>query len=225
MQTDVRTVRAPEESARAFVYRVLSTYIREMFLHPGEKLAETDVAAELQVSRTPVHDTFSRLEREKMLRPVPRGAVVPPLNVDMIRQTVWMHRTVCQALLGELYNHRPTTLEPLEHCVAAEYEALQGGAIVKMARLHLEFHRTLYTLAGREPVMDAMERNSGDLYRLLRMLESPDLWKYVADQHSAIVQGLAVRDYELAAHALEAEFDLVEPLLEECRYQQPYFFE
>ena len=67
MQTDVRSVRAPEESARAFVYRVLSTYIKEMFLHPGEKLAETDVAAELQVSRTPVHDTFSRLEREEVV--------------------------------------------------------------------------------------------------------------------------------------------------------------
>lgn len=225
MQTDVRSVRAPEESARAFVYRVLSTYIKEMFLHPGEKLAETDVAAELQVSRTPVHDTFSRLEREKMLRPVPRGAVVPPLNTDMIRQTVWMHRTVSAAVLGELYNHRPATLEPLEHCVAAEYEALQGGAIVKMARLHLEFHRALYVLAGREPVMEAMERNSGDLYRLLRMLESPDLWRYVADQHSAIVQGLAMRDFDAAAKALEAEFDLVEPLLEECSYQQPYFFE
>ena len=204
MQTDVRSVRAPEESARAFVYRVLSTYIKEMFLHPGEKLAETDVAAELQVSRTPVHDTFSRLEREKMLRPVPRGAVVPPLNTDMIR---------------------PTTLEPLEHCVAAELEALQGGAIIKMARLHLEFHRTLYSLAGREPVMDVLERNSGDLYRLLRMMESADLWRYVAEQHSTIVQGLAMRDYEMAAHALEAEFDLMKPLLEECRYQRPYFFE
>ena len=225
MQTDIRTVRASEESARAFVYRVLSTYIREMFLHPGEKLAETDVAAELQVSRTPVHDTFSRLEREKMLRPVPRGAVVPPLSADTIRQTVWMHRTVCQAVLGELYNHRPATLEPLVRCVAAELEALQGGAIVKMARLQLEFHRTLYTLAGREPVMEAMERNSADLYRLLRMLENADLWRYVADQHSAIVQGLAMRDYELAARALEAEHDLMEPLLEECRYRQPYFFE
>ena len=211
MQTDVRSVRAPEESARAFVYRVLSTYIKEMFLHPGEKLAETDVAAELQVSRTPVHDTFSRLEREKMLRPVPRGAVVPPLNTDMIRQTVWMHRT--------------TTLEPLEHCVAAELEALQSGTIIKMARLHLEFHRTLYSLAGREPVMDVLERNSGDLYRLLRMMESVDLWRYVAEQHSTIVQGLAMRDYEMAAHALEAEFDLMKPLLEECRYQRPYFFE
>ena len=29
MQTDVRSVRAPEESARAFVYRVLSTYINK----------------------------------------------------------------------------------------------------------------------------------------------------------------------------------------------------
>ena len=115
MQTDVRSVRAPEESARAFVYRVLSTYIKEMFLHPGEKLAETDVAAELQVSRTPVHDTFSRLEREKMLRPVPRGAVVPPLNTDMIRQTVWMHRTVSQAVLGELCGGRAGSLAGRRH--------------------------------------------------------------------------------------------------------------
>ena len=136
-----------------------------------------------------------------------------------------MHRTVSQAVLGELYNHRPTTLEPLEHCVAAELEALQGGAIIKMARLHLELHRTLYSLAGREPVMDVLERNSGDLYRLLRMMESADLWRYVAEQHSTIVQGLAMRDYEMAAHALEAEFDLMKPLLEECRYQRPYFFE
>ena len=57
------------------------------------------------------------------------------------------------------------------------------------------------------------------------MMESADLWRYVVEQHSTVVQGLAMRDYEMAAHALEAEFDLVKPLLEECRYQRPYFFE
>ena len=70
MQTDVRSVRAPEESARAFVYRVLSTYIKEMFLHPGEKLAETDVAAELQVSRTPVREALRRLEQDPAVEAV-----------------------------------------------------------------------------------------------------------------------------------------------------------
>ena len=217
--------KAQDNSIRENVYRVIRENITSLQLAPGTTVSTQELAAKLQVSRTPVHDTFSRLEREKMLRPVPRGAVVPPLNTDMIRQTVWMHRTVSQAVLGELYNHRPTTLEPLEHCVAAELEALQGGAIIKMARLHLEFHRTLYSMAGREPVMDVLERNSGDLYRLLRMMESADLWRYVAEQHSTVVQGLAMRDYEMAAHALEAEFDLVKPLLEECRYQRPYFFE
>ena len=219
------TNKAQDNSIRENVYRIIRENITSLQLAPGTTVSTQELAAKLQVSRTPVHDTFSRLEREKMLRPVPRGAVVPPLNTDMIRQTVWMHRTVSQAVLGELYNHRPTTLEPLEHCVAAELEALQGGAIIKMARLHLEFHRTLYSMAGREPVMDVLERNSGDLYRLLRMMESADLWRYVAEQHSTVVQGLAMRDYEMAAHALEAEFDLVKPLLEECRYQRPYFFE
>ena len=80
MFTSIGTVRAPEESARAFAYRVLSFYIRELLLRPGEKLVETDVAQVLQISRTPVHDTFARLAREKLLCPVPRGAVVPPLD-------------------------------------------------------------------------------------------------------------------------------------------------
>ena len=110
----IRSVRAPEESARAYVYRILSFYIRELFLHPGEKLVETDVARALQVSRTPVHDTFSRLVREKMLRAAPRGALVPPLVPDAIVQLIWMYRTATVAVLGELYNKRPASYEALE---------------------------------------------------------------------------------------------------------------
>lgn len=225
MFTEVRSVRAPEESARAFVYRVLALYIREMFLHPGEKLAETDVAQALRVSRTPVHDTFARLERENMLRSVPRGAVVPPLNCDAVRQVIWMRRTAGTAVLGELYNHRPATLEPLERAVAAEYEALNGGSLVMLARLHSEFNQTLYRLAGRLPVLAAMEHTSIDLYRLLRLVEDARLWNYIVGRHAALVQALAMRDHEGAVRALDEEADLYTPLLDRCRARQPYFFE
>ena len=224
MFTTVRTMRAPEESARAFVYRVLSLYIREMFLRPGEKLVETDVAQALQVSRTPVHDTFARLEREKMLCSVPRGAVVPPLDPAAITQLIWMYRTATLAAMGELYTSRPATLEPLERCVAREYEALRGGALLQMARLEQEFLTELYRLADRLPVLGALRSTGPDLYRLLRLLEDRRMWGYIADRHAGLVQALALRDHDAAAAALDAEYDLFEPLLAECRYIRPDYF-
>lgn len=224
MFTTVRTVRAPEESARAFVYRVLSLYIRELFLRPGEKLAETDVAQALQVSRTPVHDTFARLVREKMLCPAPRGAVVPPLDPAAIRQLIWMYRTTHLAVLGELYTNRPATLEGLERCVAKEQEALGTGALVQMARHDQAFYTELYRLADRLPVLGALRATGADLYRLLRMLEDPRLWSYITGRHAALVQALALHDHDAAAAALDGEFGLFEPLLAECQYTHPGFF-
>lgn len=221
----IRTVRAPEESARAFVYRVLSMYIRELFLRPGEKLVEGNVAHALQVSRTPVHDTFSRLIREKMLQPAPRGAVVPPLNPDAILQLIWMYRTTTVAVLGELYNSRPASLEVLEHCVADQYKALRSGSTVQMAGLERAFLTELYTLADRLPVLQALEYTGTDLYRLLRMMEDERMWKFIVDCHTDLVQGLALRNHEEAVTALEAEYDLFIPLLEECRYRFPSFFQ
>lgn len=224
MFTTAGIVRAPEESARAFAYRVLSFYIRELLLRPGEKLVETDVAHALQVSRTPVHDTFARLERERLLRPVPRGAVVPPLDPGAIRQLIWMHRTAGTAVLGELYTNRPASLEGLERCVAAEYAALASGATVRLARLQQDFLIELYRLAGRLPVLGALRYAGADLYRLLRMVEDRRLWRYIVDRHAELVQALAMRDHDAAAAALRAEYDLFEPLLEEFRYTQPGFF-
>lgn len=220
----IRTVRAPEESARSFVYRVLSMYIREMFLHPGEKLVETDVAQALQVSRTPVHDTFSRLIRERMLRAAPRGALVPPLDPDVILQLIWMYRTTTVAVLGELYNNRPASLEPLEHSVADQYQALQSGSTVQLARLERAFLTQLYLLAGRMPVLQALESTGVDLYRLLRMMDDERMWHYIVDCHAELVQALAMRDHEAAVKAVNAEYDLFRPLLEECQYRFPHYF-
>ena len=225
MFPSVRTVRPPEESARSYVYRVLSMYIRELLLRPGEKLAETDVALALRVSRTPVHDTFARLFREKMLRPVPRGAMVTPLDADAIPQLIWMYRTTTAAVLGELYNNRPASLEGLERCMGEQFDALQSGSMMKMAGLERQFLTELYGLADRLPVLWAPESTGGDLYRLLRMIEDPRMWQYIVDRHADLVQALALHDHDAAVAALEAEYNLFDPLLEECRCRFPEYFE
>ena len=47
----------------------------------------------------------------------------------------------------------------------------------------------------------------------------------IVDRHADLVQALAMHDYEASVAALEAEYDLFTPLLEECQYHHPTFFE
>ena len=109
-------------------------------------------------------------------------------------------------------------------CIRDRYEALRSGALLKMARLEQEFLTELYRLADYLPVLGALRHTGADLYRLLRILEDARMWGYIVDCHARLVQALAVRDHDAAAAALNAEYDLFEPLLEECRYTYPGFF-
>lgn len=226
MSTLIRAVRPPEESARSFAYRVLLLYITELFFQPGERLVEAEIAAQLGVSRTPVHDTFLQLTHEKLLSTGPRSAYVSLLDAENIRQLSWMYRTTGCAVLDRLFTVRPTTaaLEPLEHCVLAEYEMLASGSLTHAARLNREFYGCLFELAGYRPVYQALGRAGSDLYRLYRLNEDAETWSYIVGQHAALVQSLGMRRHEDACVAFLHQFDSVEPMLEACRRRVPQYF-
>lgn len=226
MSTVIRAVRPADEPARAFAYRVLAFYISEMFFLPGEKLVESEIAAQLRLSRTPVHDTFARLTREKLLTTEPRGVFVPLLNTDSIRQLTWMHHTTSVSVLESIYNQHPgmAALEALERLVAVEYDALASGSLARMAGCNQDFYAGLYELAGYAPVYRALHAAGPDLYRLMRLVDDHAVWQYVVDQHTALVQALALHHHEEACEALNRQFALVPPLVQEYRRRMPQYF-
>ncbi len=225
MRTNIRILRASDESARDYAYRALSVYIHEMVLRPGEKIVENDIAEKLEVSRTPVHDAFARLEREKMLRSVPRGALVAPLNAENIRMNVWMYRTMCRAVLGELYNHRRPSLNVLKAHLEKEAQALQSEDLRAMIQLSRTLYSLIFELAGRDLVMKAMQHTSYDMYRLMFLQEDWTQWHIIAAQHEALVQAIEAHQYEAGVQAVNAECDLLEPMLQEGIRRWPAFFE
>ena len=225
MQTNVRIEKQPEESARDYAYRALSLMIYEMVLRPGEKIVESEIAARLELSRTPVHDAFARLEREKMLVNVPRGALVPRLRAESIRLNVWMFRTMCRAVLGELYNHHFGSLIMMKKHIVKEQEALQNEDQSQMIRLYYDFYREMFRLARRDLVIVAMQRTSFDMCRLLGLLEDRQRWTELMETHEDMVHALAKHHYEDSIEAMETGFDLYEPILTLCQQQYPQYSE
>ena len=51
-------LKRPSENTRQYVYRILSTLILNMVLIPGQRMNEQELASFMNVSRTPLHDTF-----------------------------------------------------------------------------------------------------------------------------------------------------------------------
>ncbi|MGN0984212.1 MAG: GntR family transcriptional regulator [Gemmiger sp.] len=226
MSTRIRAIRPPEESAREFAYRIVAMYINEMLFLPGEKLVESDIAAQLGVSRTPVHDTFVQLVREKQLVSEPRGTYVSLLQESGIRQQKWMHQTMGLAVLAVLYNERPAfqELEALERCVAEEQALLEDGRLGAAASCHWKFRAGLYHIAGYGQVYRALYAAGTDFYRLFKMADDPALWRRVVEGDSQLVQALALHSHEKACEAFNGQYALVEPLLAACRRQKPHYF-
>lgn len=220
-------IRAHAEDARQFVYRVLSFHIRNMILLPDDKLSEVETSSQLGVSRTPVHDTFAQLSREKMLIVESRrGTFVPRLDVGHIRQLVWINRTTTIGVLENLYTLRPSKnkLDDLRQVVADEVAALEKADFDQMAKLDSKFYLELYRLAGFLPLYRVLWSNSVDLYRLARMDDHPDYWVYIVAQHAAVVRALLKHDHESARTAVIQQYDAVEPLLAGMLLKNPQYF-
>ena len=96
--------RRPTEDARQYAYRVIKNCILELFLPPGQKMNEADLASSLNVSRTPVHDTFTRLSREKLVDVIPqRGAFVSRIDSERIEHAIWLHTRLGTSMLYTIF--------------------------------------------------------------------------------------------------------------------------
>lgn len=215
------------ESARQFVYRILSSNIRNFFLRPDEKLSEIEVSQQLGVSRTPVHDTFIQLSHEKMLIiESRRGTSVPRLDPEYIKQVIWMNYNITVSVLENLYIIRPAkeSLKSLKQFVEEEKTVLQSGDFSQMAQWDSQFYLELFRMAGFLALHQTLCKNSVDLFRLTRIEDNLEYWQNAVCQHEKITDALLAHDHETACSAVSYRYNAYEPILEEMMEKYPQFF-
>src|SRR3712207_1973227 len=68
-------------------YQALKTAIRDNVFPPGHQAAEPEIARQLGMSRTPVHEAIIRLQEEGLVQVLPRrGVLICPVSADDIRE-------------------------------------------------------------------------------------------------------------------------------------------
>jgi DNA-binding GntR family transcriptional regulator len=179
----------------------------------GTLLSEVDIAEQLAVSRTPVHEAFLRLEGEELLRLIPRrGAVVIPVPpgeaVDVLEVRAALETAAVQRLAaagGDLSD----LLTRLADATRAQAELGAARDIAGFARSDAEFHRAIVTASGNA-IADRFYATLGDRQRRMTIgaiSARPERIEALVREHQGLAERIAERDPDGFARALGRHLD------------------
>jgi DNA-binding GntR family transcriptional regulator len=186
----------------------LREQIRAGHLLPGSRLRQATVAAEFNVSTTPVREAFAALEREGRLVSSPhRGVIVFQPTVADLQETYEI-RIPLEALATELgvKNMTEADIEELRGLLAQMRVLARRDAETDRMRygeLNLKFHSAIYR-AARRPMLAKLIadlRESSAAYLRLNTVVSPTADETQAD-HTRIYEACQAHAPKRAAKAM-----------------------
>jgi DNA-binding GntR family transcriptional regulator len=197
-------------SLEKLAYDAIKAAILTFQLRPGDSLVEADLGRQLGISKTPVRDALSRLEKEGLVvKVLYKGATVTELNhqdvveIFQIRAALeGLAARLAAANLSEADLRKATELEEGHLRAAMNNEISQGSA------LNREFHELIQRAADNAHLTLILSNLDDHLqrYRTLSNVQQGRLRKSV-QEHAAVLTALTNRD------AGQAEAHMKEHLL------------
>jgi DNA-binding GntR family transcriptional regulator len=142
------TKKNKETSAKAKAYENLRYRIITQELPPGELLPEKELMAHYRIGRTPLREIFIELQRQGLIRRVPRsGTWVAPLDLNFVKQIAEV-RIPLEKVAGELAAERISAeqLELLERILekAESDQSSEDADLQELIQFESRFHHIIY---------------------------------------------------------------------------------
>lgn len=192
----------PDISQGEAAYAKLLETIRAGTYGPGARLRETEVAARLNLSRTPVREALRRLEADGIVEHRPRlGAVIRQLDhselVELYEMRSVLERTAAEMAAKHASAAELVALRDLNDQIAASLPA-------RAAALNQDFHRGIYLATRNRFLMEAARALNNALMLLgPTTLDDAARIATVSDQHGAILDAIEARDATAAGQAAQ----------------------
>ena len=193
------TIEAPAQGggpAHERVYRRLRNRILHGEVEPGQSLTLRGIAAEMEVSMTPVREALRRLAAEGALTLSKSGRIsTPALTNERIEELAAIRALLEPELAARAMPRAHLALIDRLHAINAEIQRLVSeGARTGYVRANMEFHRTLY-LRAQAPAMLALTETvwlqSGPT---LRAMYASQQQTRAVDHHIKIIAALKAGD-------------------------------
>lgn len=183
-------------------YDVLRSRILDNYYQPSQQVLEHELAASLNMSRTPVREALVRLQNEGFVRLIPRhGMRVVPLSLADLREMYEVLTALEVTAVERLIKAgaEPSKLEPLDLALDQMDAALAAKDIDAWVAADERFHRTLIEIAGnaRLAAMAFSVWEQGHRARTATVRFRPSL-KQSNTEHRSLLNAIRRGDIEAA---------------------------
>jgi len=179
-------------------------------LPSGQRIDQTKLAADLNVSLVPVREALKSLEAEGLVCIIPRrGAFVTEVSLEGLEE---LYQTR-QIIEGEAVYHavallKPADIEALYALETAMRQATDAEDLQTFMNLNRQFHMTIYDALGNQTLQQIIsglwEKSELYRYRYMFVARSCDA---VHEEHLALVQacesGDAARAKQIAVEHIQ----------------------
>lgn len=210
------TVAGRSRTAHEFVHTTLRHAILRGDLPGGTHLVQADLAAQLDVSTTPVREALRDLANEGIIRLDPhRGAIVRELRIDEVRE-IYEMRKVLEPMAIRLTVERVTDTQ-LERAAGLHQELKSEPDPGRWVELNRAFHRVFADAAGSPRLQSIIAglRDSAAIYVGLSLKVRPSRMKTGNRDHRALLDAVRRRDAEAAAETELAHLESTMRAIEE----------
>ncbi len=198
---------------------VLREMIRSGELLPGQQLRQTQLAAQLGISRVPLREALTTLVSEGVVdHALHSGYTVARFRFDELEQTYLMRRLLEGELLARIESFPAEALTAMERESAAMRAASEAGDVGAWSRHNRAFHFAIFHVADKRLVAAEIERlwNMSEFYRSLYLYDRGARDR-AADEHDEVIALARAGDVDrlrdvLAAHRHSSETKLKELL-------------
>jgi DNA-binding GntR family transcriptional regulator len=193
--------RPANQSRAGQVLDTLRQAIRDGRYAPGERMRETQVAAALGVSRTPVREAFRQLQADGLLTMEPwRGVVVAKMDQQQMVELYAMRQVLESAAAGLAARHAAASqvavLKDLLDASEGETDA------ERLADLNRQFHQGIYDAAHNRFLLKALNALSDSMALLPSTTYALDGRPASAlAEHRELLAAIESRDTEAAERA------------------------
>ena len=188
------------------VYADLKTALLGRVFDAGEPLTEHELCRRFKVSRTPIREALKKLERDQLVRVVPKkGAFVRTLSHDEIRE-LYQIREVLEGLAVRLAAPRVDGAELVDFGRRFRELKARGGRLELTAVRALgdEFHRYLLKKADNARLLELLEQMREQLRPVWTMsIMAPRRAQELLREHLGMIDALARADVERAERLMQ----------------------
>ncbi|WP_244644106.1 GntR family transcriptional regulator [Azorhizobium oxalatiphilum] len=210
----LRRTAPPPEAAKAnlvdLAYEAIKRAVLENTYPPGYQAGEVEIARQLDMSRTPVHEAMARLQEEGFVRILPkRGIVVlglSPDDIDQIYDVISALEGAAGARIAALPKAERTRIaRKLEGHTAAMSAALAAGDRIAWAQADKAFHDALAADCRNGRLSRIVGTVTDQLHRArMFTLNLRPLPTHSAVEHQALTDAILAGDAEAADRAARA---------------------